>query len=77
MVPVPQVASWEALKLFLLEASRNDEQLLIGGRAQTVGARMNLGREHLQAPRSRNLASTPSPFQTVIHSPALRFKTPY
>lgn len=34
MVPVPQVASWEALNLFLLEASRNDEQRLIGERAQ-------------------------------------------
>ncbi len=49
MVPVPQVASWEALNLFLLEASRNDEQRLIGERAQTVGAGMNLEREHLRA----------------------------
>ena len=49
MVPVPQVASWEALNLFLLEASRNDEQRLIGERAQTGGAGMNLEREHLQA----------------------------
>jgi hypothetical protein len=47
MVPVPQVVSWEALNLFLLEASRNDEQRLIGERAQTVGAGMNLEREHL------------------------------
>jgi hypothetical protein len=38
MVPVPQVASWEALNLFLLEASRNDEQRLIGERAQTLCA---------------------------------------
>lgn len=49
LVPVPQVASWEALNLLLLEASRNDEQRLIGERAQTVGAGMNLEREHLQA----------------------------
>jgi transposase len=49
MVPVPQVASWEALNLFLLEASRNDEQRLIGERAQMVGAGMNLEREHLRA----------------------------
>jgi len=28
MVPVPQVASWEALNLFLLEASQIDEQRL-------------------------------------------------
>ena len=49
MVPVPQVASWESLNVFLLEASRNDEQRLIGERAQTVGAGMNLEREHLHA----------------------------
>src|SRR5258705_8164368 len=48
MVPVPQVASWEALNLFLLEASRNDEQRLIGERTQSVGAGMNLEREHLR-----------------------------
>jgi len=40
LVPVPQVASWEALNLFLLEASRNDEQRLIGERTQTVGAQI-------------------------------------
>jgi transposase len=49
LVPVPQVASWEALNLFLLEASRKDEQRLIGERTQTVGAGMNLEREHLRA----------------------------
>ena len=49
MVPVPQVASWEALNLFLLTASREDEQRWIGERTQTVGAGMNLEREHLQA----------------------------
>jgi hypothetical protein len=38
MVPVPQVLSWDGLNLFLLEGSRNDEQRLIGERAQTVGA---------------------------------------
>ena len=43
MVPVPQVASWEALNVFLLEASRNDEQRLIGEQAQTVGAGMESG----------------------------------
>jgi hypothetical protein len=49
MVPVPQVASWEALNLFLLEASKSDEQRWIGERAQTVGAGMTLEQEHLQA----------------------------
>ena len=49
MVPVPQVLSWDGLNLFLLEGSRNDEQRLIGERAQTVGAGMIVEREHLQA----------------------------
>jgi transposase len=49
MVPVPQVASWEGLNVFLLDASRQDEQRWIGDRVQTVGAGMNLEREHLQA----------------------------
>ena len=49
MVPVPQVGSWEELDLFLLEGCRNDEQRWIGERAQTVGAGMNLEREHLRA----------------------------
>jgi hypothetical protein len=49
LAPVPNVASWEALNLFLVEASRNDEQRLIGERAQTVAAGMNLEREHLGA----------------------------
>jgi len=49
LVPVPKVASWEVLNLFLLEASRNDEQRFIGERTQTVGAGMNLEREHLRA----------------------------
>jgi transposase len=49
LVPIPKVASWEALNTFLREASRNDEQRLIGDRTQTVGAGMNLEREHLHA----------------------------
>ena len=49
LVPVPQVGSWEELNLLLLEASRNDEPRWIGERAQTVGAGMNLEREHLRA----------------------------
>jgi hypothetical protein len=48
-VPIPKVASWEALNTFLPEASRNDEQRLIGDRTQTVGVGMNLEREHLRA----------------------------
>jgi hypothetical protein len=54
LVPIPQVASWEALNLFLLEASRKDEQRLIGERTQTVGAGMHLEREHLHALAEEN-----------------------
>jgi transposase len=49
MVPVPQVASWEALNLHLLEESRRDEERWIGERSQTVGAGMTVEREHLRA----------------------------
>ena len=48
MVPVPNHASWEALNIYLLEECRKDEQRLIGERKQTVGAGMNLEREHLR-----------------------------
>jgi hypothetical protein len=49
MVPVPKVASWEALNLHLLEESRRDEQRWIGERSQTVGVGMTMEREHLRA----------------------------
>jgi hypothetical protein len=49
MVPVPQVANWEALNIYLREESRRDEERRIGERKQTVGAGMTLEREHLRA----------------------------
>jgi transposase len=49
LVPVPNIASWETLNVLLFEASKNDEQRIISGRTQTVGAGMNLEREHLRA----------------------------
>jgi hypothetical protein len=49
IVPVPKVASWEALNLYLLEESRRDEQRWIAERSQSVGAGMNRKREHLRA----------------------------
>ena len=49
LVPVPQVASWEELNVLLLEASKQDEQRMIGERTQTVGAGMHTEREHLRA----------------------------
>jgi hypothetical protein len=49
MVPVPEVANWEALDQLLLAGSRQDEQRWIGDRSQSVGAGMTLEREHLRA----------------------------
>lgn len=48
LVPVPKVASWEALQALLREGLRKDEQRIIGDRAETVGAAMNQEREHLR-----------------------------
>jgi transposase len=48
MVPVPNVASWEALDALLLGSSKEDEQRIIGERMQTVGAGMSLEQEHLK-----------------------------
>ena len=48
LVPVPQVSNWEELNLLLREACQGDEQRMIGGRKQTVGAGMNQEREHLR-----------------------------
>jgi Mu transposase-like protein len=49
LVPVPQASSWEELNDFLLQASQKDEQRIIAGRTQTVGAGMHLEHEHLHA----------------------------
>ena len=49
MVPVPEVANWEALDQLLLAGSRQDEQRWIGDRSQSVGAGMTVEREHLRA----------------------------
>ena len=48
LVPVPRVASWEALNMLLRDASQKDEQRVIGDRLQSVGAGMNLERAHLR-----------------------------
>jgi hypothetical protein len=48
-VPLPRVASWEALNLHLREESRRDQERWIGERSQSVGAAIALEREHLRA----------------------------
>ena len=57
MVPVPQVANWEALNLHLREESRRDEERRIGERSQTVGAGMTVEREHLRALAEESISS--------------------
>jgi transposase len=47
LVPVPQVRDLEALNQHLLAECREDEQRVIAGRTQTVGAGMLAEREHL------------------------------
>lgn len=46
-VPVPKVCSLEELNELLAQSAREDEQRVVGERTQTVGAAMNLEREHL------------------------------
>ena len=48
LVPVPQVDTLEALNALLRQGAHDDEQRVIGGRTQNVGAAMQLEREHLR-----------------------------
>ena len=48
LVPIPNVGSWEEFDALLLRFSKEDEQRIIGERAQTVGEGMLIEREHLQ-----------------------------
>src|SRR5437870_3606861 len=63
LVPVPKVGSWKELNIFLLEASKKDEQRIISGRTEAVGAEKNLDREHLRvlAEAAFDLAAVHSP----------------
>jgi len=47
LVPLPNVRSLEELNEWLAQSAREDQQRMVGHRAQTVGAGMNLEREHL------------------------------
>jgi transposase len=47
LVPVPKTRSLEELNEWLAQSAREDEQRIVGDRTQTVGAAMNLEREHL------------------------------
>jgi len=48
LVPIPNVGSWEEFDALLLRFSKDDEQRIIGERAQTVGEGMLIEREHLR-----------------------------
>jgi Mu transposase-like protein len=47
LVPLPKVRSLEELNEWLTQSAREDGQRIVGERTQTVGAGMNLEREHL------------------------------
>src|ERR1043166_2115818 len=47
LVPVPKVKNWDELNELLLAECKKDEQRVIVGRSQSVGAGMCLEREHL------------------------------
>ena len=49
LVPIPNVGSWEEFDALLLRFPKEDEQRIIGERAQSVREGMLIGREHLQA----------------------------
>jgi hypothetical protein len=48
LVPLPQARDLEQLNELLREASKEEEQRVIAGRAQSIGAAMTIEREHLQ-----------------------------
>jgi len=49
LVPIPNVGRWEEFDALLLRFPKEDEQRIIGERAQSVREGMLIGREHLQA----------------------------
>ena len=49
LVPIPNVGSWEKFDALLLRFPKEDEQRIIGERAQSVREGMLIEREHLQA----------------------------
>ena len=49
LVPIPNVGRWEEFDALLLRFPKEDEQRIIGERAQSVREGMLIEREHLQA----------------------------
>jgi transposase len=48
MVPIPEVASYEALNQYLLEQSRKDEQRRVHGQTMTIGQALEYERQYLR-----------------------------
>ena len=63
LVPVQKVRDLEELNLLLAAASKEEENRVVDGRAQAIGAAMLIEREHLLplAPEGFDLASLHSP----------------
>jgi len=75
LTPVPQVRSWEQLNSFLLEGCKRDEERIIGGRSQTVGAGMCLERAHLLPLAEEGFELASIHFPTVNSSGCVRVLT--
>jgi hypothetical protein len=69
------VRSWEELNAFLGEASKRDEQRIIGERSQSVGAGMCLEREHLLPLAEEGFQLASIHFPTVNSSRCARVLT--
>lgn len=75
LVPMPKVGSWEELNQYLLEASKEDEQRVIGGRSHSVGAGMCVEREHLLPLAEEGLPLAAVHFPVVNSSRCVRVLT--
>jgi len=61
LVPIPNVGSWEEFDALLLRFPKEDEQRIIGERAQSVREGMLIERERLQALKEGfDLAAVPA-----------------
>lgn len=75
LVPVPKVRDLEELNLLLAAASKEEEDRVIAGRAQSIGAAMLLEREHLLPLAQEGFDLASLHFPTVNGSGCVRVLT--
>ena len=75
LVPVPQAADLDALNAVLLEGCREDEGLVLAGRAGTVGAAMAVERDHLLPPAAEGFDLADVAFPSVDKRGCVAVKT--